>query len=996
MHVRGGWVVHNLRIYTVKLTTLTKFKASSAPVVLGLALISAPAFAQDAAEGDNESTDIVVTGSLITNPNLEQATPVNVTTSDEIDLQQSNVAEEVLREIPGVVPSIGSAVNNGNGGSSFVNLRGLGSNRNIVLLDGQRIVPAELNGRVDLNNIPLAVIERVDVLTGGASATYGADAISGVVNFITNSDFTGLEVNAGYQITEQGDGGTLRVDITTGAQFDDGRGGVILAMGYQEADAVYQGARDFSINNIGSFTGAGSGSGTSVPSRFSVPGSGTLQVNPAGTALVPTYAPFNFNPFNIFQTPFERFNIYAAGNYEVSDAVEVYTRGLFSRQTVSTIIAPSGSFGVGVAIPLSNPFLPDGIRDQLCAANSISPAQCLAADAALSPTDPNYRTVTSALFRRGVELGPRISEYQTTVFDYRVGMRGGITDSINWDVSGSYGESENTQTILNYYLNSRIRQSLLATNPTSCLDASNGCVPVNWFTPTATSLTPAQLDFLSDASQSTVRTTLAQARGVVNGDLGFAVPFAEDAISFAAGVEYRDYGASQSSDSLAQSGDLGGAGGATPAISGGYSVYEAFGEVSIPLVQDVAFFQDLTLNAGIRYSDYSIRAVGDPGYSTTTWTVGGTWTPVDAFRIRGNYSRAVRAPNISELFSPVNTTLTNLANDPCATFNDAGVRIRANPTGTLRAVCLAQGATAGTIDSIGQPIAGQANSTGGGNLALGPETSTSWTIGGVFEPDFVPGLAITVDYYNIEIERAITQPTPDDAISACFAGTNLSPTNPACLAIRRDPLTGGLNGDPNTTPGLALTLSNLGALATSGVDFTVNYRRDVGFADLVLAFVGNWTDSSTFQAVPGGLNRECVGLYSENCGSIQPEWQWSVRSTLSFEDFDVSLLWRHIAGVAYEDAPNAFSGTLAASTGPVAGQTVNFNEIEAYDWFDLTFRWNATDNMTLNFGIQNLLDRQPPIVGSDIGVTSFNSGNTYPSTYDSLGRRFAVGARLRF
>jgi outer membrane receptor protein involved in Fe transport len=988
----------------VKTSRIAQFKAGTAPLVLGLALIAAPAFAQEA-EGEDEGGDIVVTGSLIQNPNLEQATPVNVTTSDEIDLQQSNVAEEVLREIPGVVPSIGSAVNNGNGGASFVNLRGLGSNRNIVLLDGQRIVPAELNGRTDLNNIPLAVIERVDVLTGGASATYGADAIGGVVNFITNNDFTGLEANVGYQLTEEGDGATFRADVTIGAGFDDGRGNVVLALGYQEADPVYQGARPFSVENIGSFTGAGSGSGTSVPSRFSVPGSGTLQIAPSGASLVPTYAPFNFNPFNIFQTPFERFNIYAAGNYEVSDAVEVYTRGLFSRQTVDTIIAPSGAFGIAVQIPLSNPFLPVGIRNQFCAANDSNPtlagvqtltmAECAAAAAATNPADPNYREITTALFRRGVELGPRISSFQTTVFDYRLGLRGGITDTINWDISGSYGESENTQTILNYFLNSRVRQTLRSTNTTSCIDTSNNCVPVNFFTPTATIFTPAQLDFLSDSSQSVVRTTLAQARAGLSGDFGVSSPWAEDAIAFAVGGEYRDYFATQGSDSLAQSGDLGGAGGATPAIAGGYEVYEAFGEIVIPLVQDAPFFNELTLNAGIRYSDYSVKAPGNPTYQTTTWTVGGSWSPVESLRFRGNYSRAVRAPNIAELFSPQNTGLTNLADDPCATFNDAGVRIRANPTGTLRAVCLAQGATAATIDSIGQPIAGQANATGGGNLNLGPETSDSWTLGVVFEPDFIPGLAITVDYYDIEITDAVSAPTPGDAISACFDGANLDPANPACLSIRRDPLTGGLNGDPATTAGLFLASSNLGALATNGIDFSINYRRDIGFADLALAFVGNWTDSSTFQATPSSINRECVGLYGVNCASIQPEWQWSVRTTLSFDDLDLSLLWRHIDSVSYEDG-DAFSGVLAANTGPVAGRTVDFNEIEAYDYFDLTARFNVSDNLALTFSVQNLFDRQPPIVGSDLGSTAFNSGNTYPSTYDTLGRRYAVAARLRF
>ncbi len=967
-------------------------------------MLATPAFAQNAPADEGENADIVVTGSLITNPNLDRSTPVNATTSEEIELLQSNVAEEILREIPGIVPSIGSAVNNGNGGASFVNLRGLGSFRNVVLLDGVRIVPAELNGRTDLNNIPLALIERVDVLTGGASTTYGADAISGVVNFITRADFSGLEANAGYQLTEEGDGGTFRVDVTTGANFDDGRGNVVLGIGYQEADPVYQGARDVSRFNIGSFSGAPSGSGTAVPSRLSLPGRGTLQISPAGNSFVPTYAPFNFNPFNIFQTPFERFNIYAAGRYEVSDAVEVYTRGLFSKNTVSTIIAPSGAFGIAVQIPLSNPFLNAGLRNELCAANGITQVQCDAGALATTTTDPNYREVTSALFRRSVEVGPRISEYTTTVFDYRLGLRGGITDTIDWDVYGSYGESENLQSIDNYLLNSRVRQSLRATNPNTCLDTSNNCVPANFFTPTAGGL-DAAADFLSESATVRTLSSLSQARATVSGDFGWSIPWASNPVAFAVGGEYRAYTASQVSDALAQAGDLGGAGGASPAIDGGYDVYEAIGEVIIPLIQDRPFFQDLTLEAGIRYSSYTVDAPGNPSYNTTTWKAGGSWTPVDGFKIRGSYARAVRAPNIAELFSPQNTGLTSLGNDPCATFNDAGVRIRPNPTGVLRDVCLAQGANAGNINSIGQPIAGQANATSGGNLLLGPETSNSWTLGFVWEPDFVPGLAMTVDYYDIEISRAISTPTPGDAISACFDGANLSATNPACLAIRRDPLTGGLNGDPATTRGLFLALSNLGSLETNGIDFTVNYTRDIGFADLSFALSGNWTDSSRFNAntaaAGGGLNRECVGYYSANCASIQPEWQTTFRTTLSFEDIDVSLLWRHIDGVQYEpqeiiDSGAAFSGTIAPGAGVLSGQQFDFNRISSYDYFDLTTRYNIGDNITLTLSVQNLLNKRPPLVGADLGSTSFNSGNTYPSTYDALGRRYAAAIKLRF
>lgn len=996
-------------------------RASAAPAILGASLIATAAFAQEApqaAEADAGDT-IIVTGSLIRNPNLVRSTPVTATTADQIELKQNNTAEEVLREIPGIVPSVGSAVNNGNGGASFVNLRNLGENRNVVLIDGNRLVPAELNGLFDLNNIPLALIERVEVLTGGASTTYGADAISGVVNFITKSDFAGMEANVANQITEQGDGNYVRADLTLGANFDDGRGNVVFSVGYQQSDPVYQGDRPFAVSAIDSFSGASGGSGTSTPSRFTNVNTtgadsittgcgevgqvacnavqGNRQVTAAGGAFRPTSAfdAYNFNPFNIFQTPFERFNMYAAGRYEVSDAVEVYSRGIFSKNTVSTIIAPSGAFGIAVDVPLSNPYLSAAQRNAFCAFDTnpgvgytarFTQAQCDAA-ATAQPTladgtaNPNYRTVSTVLSRRATELGPRVSDFTTTFFDYKIGARGGITDSIDWDVSGAYGESENVQTQQGYWLNSRVRQAVQATNTTTCLTDTNGCVPLNIFGPDG-SITDEQNAFLTADSQIITKTSLAQVKGTVSGDIGFAAPWASDQVAFAIGGEYRKYGASQVSDLLSQSGDLGGAGGAAPNIDGGYEVYEAFGELILPLVQDKPFFQDLTLEAGIRYSDYKIDAAGASGYNTTTWKAGGSWTPVDGIKIRGNYARAVRAPNIAELFAPLNTVLTNLDVDPCAGSAPA-------QNADLRAVCIAQGAPAALIGSITNDPAGQVNTTTGGNLNVGPEKSNSYTIGAVLQPTFAPGLSLTVDYYNIKITGAITSPTPGDVIDACFGNvTAASASSEACTVIRRNPATGELFGEAATTPGLFQPLSNLGKLATDGIDVSLNYNKDLGFTNWALAATGNWTNSSTFQATPTSINRECVGLYSVNCASIQPEFSWSVRNTFSFKSFDLSVLWRYIDGVKYEDG-DAFEGTLN-------GKDVNFNTIPAEHYFDLTGRFHASDEVTITMTVQNLLDNQPKVVGNSIGSTSYNSGNVYPSTYDALGRRFTVAAKLRF
>jgi iron complex outermembrane receptor protein len=1064
--------------------TRAALKGGAATFVLAILATPFAVSAQTAAAAaSNEEAAIIVTGSLIKNPNLVSAAPVNVTTADTIALKASNVAEEVLRDIPGIVPSIGSAVNNGNGGASYVDLRGIGSTRNIVLLDGNRIVPSGLAGRVDLNNIPLALVERVDALTGAAVTTYGADAISGVVNFVTKKDFTGVDLQLATGLTEKGDGQSVRADLTVGGNFDDGRGNAVLSVGYQKTDPIYQGARDFSITGLSSYTGGASGSGTTVPSRFTGvrpfvggaistlpqyfdtgmtrpgpidprtgnPNPATLPVftsivggaanggakqidlgtgftggttfkadpnNPGQLLQINPTALYNFNPFNVFQTPFERFNIYAQAKYQVSDALEFYTRGMFSKNRVNTIVAPSGSFGSSVTIPLSNPYLPAGLRNQFCATNvapsvngytvgpdgkpyaalgqtvytpRFTPAECAAAATAVSKSDPNYREVKTNLSRRMPEFGPRISTFTSTVFDYHAGVRGAITSNINWDLSGSYGESENNQVLQGYVLTSRLRQSLLATNTTTCLDPSNGCIPINVFGPLG-SIDPASKSFITAESSTRINTSLGQVKALISGDTGIKLGSATDGIGFAIGAEYRHYKASQRSDTLAKTpGELGGAGGAAPDIDGAYSVKEVYGELIAPLVQDKPFFENLTLEAGARYSSYKVTAPGNPSYDAFTWKVGGTWEVVRGFKVRGNFSHAVRAPNIGELFTPVTTGLTNLSIDPCA-----GSAPLASPN--LKAVCLAQGAPLGQLGVINNPTAGQANLTSGGNINIKPEKANTWTIGTVIQPSFLPGFSFTADYYNIKVTDAISSPLPGDVIAACFGTlTAASITDPNCTTIKRNPVTGALDGDPATTQGLITATTNQGIIKTSGIDATANYSHDIGFAKLGITANFNYTLESKFQASPISLNRECVGYYSVNCsftGSLQPKWQSSVRTTLGFDAFDVSVLWRHIDGLQEEPAQILADASADFPNGqPYFG---SFAKIKAANYFDLTGRVSVLPNITLLMTVSNLFDRAPPVVGANAGSTSYNSGNTYPSTYDALGRRYTMQVSVRF
>jgi iron complex outermembrane recepter protein len=1023
-----------------------------ATTIIAGSLAAAPAFAQSSAPqtpAANEGETIVVTGTLIRNPNLTSSSPINVVSEDEISLRVPNNAEEILRQLPGVSPGIGTQVNNGSNGTNQLDLRGLGLQRNIVLIDGNRVVPSTANGAVDLNIVPVALVSRVDVLTGGASTTYGADAVSGVVNFITRKDFSGVDFRTSYKVTQQGDGPAFRADLTIGGNFGDDRGNAVLSVGYTDVVPVYQ-IRPFAEFGINSGTGIASGaSPTSVPTAIAFDDGSTLQLDPTSTRLVAQYQPFNFNPYNIFQTPLKRISAFGAVDYEVADNIEVYSRFIFSQNRIKSIIAPSGSFGNTLTIPANNPYLSTTIRDQICAAE---------AGFFTGPCSGNTVLPLPGVYRRLVELGPRIGDYRATVYDVRGGVRGSITDSINFDVNASYGRSELVNKNSGYVLNSRLQQALNANNPTTCTVTTGGCVPLNLFGP-AGSITPAMVAFLNGSSSTTITTDLSQVRGVISGDFGMTIPSASEPIGFAVGAEYRKYGYNRDPDARAQDpSELGGAGGAVLPFTGGYDVKEAYGELIAPLVADKPFFKELTLELGARYSSYKVEAPTKPSFDAFTYKAGLTWEPADGFRVRGNYQRAVRAPNIGELFAPVVTALTNLGTDPCA-----GSSVATLPNGnpnpgfkpglvagqTLRAVCIAQGAPITAIDStttnaagtliqgVPNPAAGQINVTGGGNVGLKPEKADTFTVGFQMTPKgFIPGFTMSIDYYNIIVNNAVTAATPGDILAECFTA-NFSATSIQCTGIRRNPTNGGLSGPTGTVKGLPQPTTNRGRLSTDGIDLKLNYTREFGDVKLGLDFNGNWTRSLKFKASPSAssVNRDCVGYYSANCGvtlgQIQPEYSFQQRTTLTAGPASISLLWRYISPVKYEGtaadfaargftadvgtfgqpgfvrgtrflyisgAPgrNATITNAAGASSALAGQSANFNRIRAYHYFDLSAQFDVMKQMQLTVGVSNLFNVQPPVVGAQAGTTSANSGNTFPSTYDPLGRSFNAALRLKF
>ncbi|MDJ0751551.1 MAG: TonB-dependent receptor [Woeseiaceae bacterium] len=940
--------------------------------------------------------EIVTTGSRIVDPNLEQASQILVMSESEILDRHALDAESLVGELPGIAPGISKSINNGSNGTASLNLRGLGSNRNLILIDGQRIVPTDLSARTDLNNIPMALIERVDIVTGGASSVYGADAVAGVSNFITKRDFEGAQLAMTTSATTESDGDTVRVDLTLGGNFEGGRGNAVINLGYQDVEGILQGDRDFS--QVATFGSAPLGSGTSVPTRIN-----GVMYDPATGTSQPTQT-FNYAPFNYFQSPTERYNVFGKAYYEVADSVEVYSSAMYSRNTVELQLAPSGLFGDTWQMPLNNPFLPDFFRNSICAGQltPIDQATCDAAGAAVNSQDPNYLEVPVVVNRRLVEQGNRETSYVTDAFQFTIGTRGDISDNMQFDLYAQYGESSRAQVNNNWGLKSLLQDTLRATDANTCDPTTNpgvGCVPINLFG-NGQDISQASIDYFNQLNGTTVKASLAAGVASLSGTIDAPEFLPTDLpIGYAVGFEAREYTASQNADVAASTQDeVLGTGAPDPLFSGRFNVSEFFLETITPLISDKPFAQGLTLEAGVRFSDYSTSGSG------TTWKAGGTWEPIDGVKVRGIFQESARSPNIFELFNPPVTGLNNLIFDPCqGTLADGVTPNPALANANVQSICIAQGAPSGTVTggTIPAPSANQINETQGGNPLLDTETAESVTFGVIFTPEALPELTVSVDYYNIEITDAITAPTAGDIFAPCFgsgspgdAFNSADPSSPACALVARNPLNGSLNGGGDT-PGMITQLTNQGTLETSGIDFRITYDWETNWGvleQLTFDMVGNFTDELLFQASATSINRECVGQYSENCDPSLPEKTFNLRTAASMGDYgNVSLLWRWQDELVYERIlDNPFAGSTEVNEGAA------FLSMDSVSYFDLSYSKDFGDRLTVNLLVMNLTDEDPPIVGSFLGATGYNSGNTYPSNYDAIGRRWSLTGTVRF
>lgn len=928
-----------------------------------------------------ESQRIEITGSRIKTIGAVSNSPITSVTATEFNSSAPIAVEEVIRSLPAAIPAIGANTNNGSNGTASIDLRGLGTNRTLVLINGRRIVPATLGGVVDTNAIPVALLERIDVVTGGASAVYGADAVAGVVNFILRRDFSGLDARTTYGVSEQGDSKRYRTDFTVGANLAEGRGNVALSFGTSRTEPLRQGDRPFGEFQIASTNGARGGSSIGAPAAYSgmpapLTGNRIIDYTTGGLRAFTQADEYNFNPLNYYITPLERTQFSALGRFTINDNAEAYAELTNTKSLVTLNLAPSGSFASAGfpnwRVPIGNPFIPAQMRTELCAAYNIAPADCVAG---------NATEIAIGIGRRFVEYGPRINTFDNNLLQWTVGVRGALPVLSTWsyDAYLQKGTSEQISRRVNWGSASKLQQALRATNPNTCTVTTGGCVPINLFGQVGT-LTPAMLRFIDQTSIQTTTVEQEVAQVSFSGDLGpIKSPFANAPIGVVLGYEKREVVAGNQSDAPSQvNGEVLGTGAPLPDRRGGLSLNELFLEISAPLVRGKPGVESLNFEGGYRDTEFE-TAAGSQKYGS--WKYGMDWAPIKGLRFRAMQQRATRAPNVNELYAPVVSGLSNLATDPCqlALINTAD----ANTAGTLSALCRATGVPASQVGFVPAPAAGQISQVSGGNANLSPEEADTLTVGLVFEPTFVPGLSVTLDYFKIEINKAVSSPTTSQVLDGCYRAAlnpGFSPSNPFCGLITRNSLTGSLNG----TTGVSQQLSNLGRVNAEGYDLGVNYRLNAGAVGRFdFGLQATVTTESSFQSLPTVAVIDCLGFYGQDCGGPTPKTKWSQRTTWSKGDFSAGYNWRRIGKTTVQDI-------RAASFAP------QFRSIKDYDYVDLNFSWSPVKMLTLTLAVTNAFDKQPPEVGNTIATTATNSGNTFPATYDVVGRAFSVGARLRF
>ncbi|MGJ8562092.1 MAG: TonB-dependent receptor domain-containing protein [Alphaproteobacteria bacterium] len=965
---------------------------------------AAPSFAQ-------QDDQIVVTGTRVERKNLEAPSPVTAIDAQELTLTNTINTEQFINSLPQLVPAFDGTSNNPGTGTASANLRGLGSNRTLVLVDGNRYVSAFGDGVVDLNSIPSSLVKRVDIVTGGASAVYGSDAMAGVVNFVLDDEFEGVEVEASYQSSEKGDAGIKTLAATMGGNFDNGRGNATVYLGYTQRDAVFAAARDFaSVTNVDTGTGFAPGGSSGVPgsrvfdSNFNYTDLGfsgaanamstgagatfattnscsggsslrdpdgsatyiaaagaTQNLNPSlngdefcggnvtfdsSGAIIPWVdsgadtTRYNYAPVNYLQLPQERYTMAAFAKYDITDTVTAKIRGIFTSNNVPVELAPTPTFTSVTIDVATNPYL--------------SAAQRAAfTDAAIAGgQSPNAYAIY--IGRRMTEIGPRNSNQELDSYQLSGDLSGQWSEEWDWDLHAHINRVNGVQ-IQTGNVSISAFQTVVGDGTCNIFGQGN-------FTDACVTAV-ARTGIIQNTSEQ--RNMVFTTDGPVN---ALQSPMAENPLQLVLGAEYREERFDLRPDSVLGP-DVSGFNQSLP-ISGRFDSYEVFGEVYMPIVEGASFAEELSVNGAFRYADYS--TVG----GISSYAIGAEWAPVSDIRFRGQIQRAVRAPNVVELFSPLTNGFPG-AQDPCAQQGTAAAPIAA--TGQM-SLCTAGGVPAGVYNTAFQANA-QVQGLFGGNTNLSEETSDTFTVGFVTTPSAIPGLTITADYYDIEVQDAIGTVSAQETLDDCYV-TGAIPAY--CGLIVRSAA--------GTISSITLTNQNLATLTAKGIDAEVSYNfdaEDVGLSmlggEFAFNIIGGYRLESGGQATATSTFYDCAGYFgatgSASCGEPNPEWKHAATLRHSKGALLNSLRWRYIGGTTEDDQVDG---------GASSGRFVT--DISSKNYFDWTTQWDISDHFQLSGGVINIFDTSPPILGDCCSEQS----NTFPASYNPFGRQFFVSGKMRF
>lgn len=1031
---------------------------ASSMIVGAAGLVGGQAYAADAAAAASTDAtqvqELVVTGTRIPTPNLTAVSPITTVNAAAIKLQGATNVEDFLNNLPSVFADQGQYESNGSTGIATVNLRGLGAQRTLVLIDGKRVQPGDATTPVaDINFIPPQLIDRVDVLTGGAGAVYGSDAVAGVVNFIMKKNFQGIEIDTQTSIAEHGNdnqqvraanawghnsvgfplfpmpsGGTWTgqrhtASIIVGVNAPDDKGNLEGYFTYTSIDPVLLGQFDYGVcaltTNNGSANQYCGGSSTSATGRLT-PGSGPNTGNSynilganSGGVLAPWARGlyYNYAPLNYVQRPDTRYNAGFYATYNLSKAVNFYSSFMFMNDTSTAQIGPSGAFYSSdqFTIPCNDPLLSTTQAATLCGAGPYAPGQ---------------NATGVYIGRRNVEGGGRDDTF--THNDYRivVGLKGDIGQGWHYDFSMQWGQVQQTHTTGNYFQDSKIIDALnVITDPVTgkpaCAVAVSGadkaCVPYNLWTPGG--ITPAALAYVSATAAATAETTQQVVTLSLSNDLaryGFKSPYAHDGVGVSFGGEYHREFLETTYDALFQNAELEGNGGATKDTRGSQTNKDFFAEVRVPVAQDLPYVKDFDIGAGYRYSDYT------HGGGASAYKVEANWSIVPDFRVRASYERSVRAPNVQELFDPfVEGSIGG--SDPCAGKNPTYTAAQCfNTFETYNAMAAARGVTPidfatfqSTIyEHISQCIVGQCEGLAGGNTQLRPEVGKTVSVGFVFEPTFFRPFSLSVDYFSIHIDNVINALNFTQTLNNCAQFNN--PLDCSIVFRASDAAAGysvglgvlSLDNNGNVTGtggGEYLQTLNQAALITRGVDVAAAYRMNLrGFngRDLgSVAFNFQGTYVHTNKTVFGdGTSIECAGAYGPTCGTPTPKWRHQFAVTWNTPwKLQARVNWRYLNGSNVDGT----GGTSAASAGlnPTYDRNATDLHIPAFSYFDVALTYQIKQRYKLRMGVNNLFDRTPPLLDQGnyaISSPPAGNGNTFPQVYDPLGRVLFVGLTADF